>query len=93
MKFPLYRAKKKNKEESVKGYLFKDDCGDFRITDGTKNHNHPFKKPFEWLVDTSSVEISFDNENWYSVEEAHRRINASYLAETICENNSVQNMQ
>lgn len=34
-------------------------------------------------IDIKTLEITFDGENWYSAEEARRRINASYLAESI----------
>lgn len=59
MNIPIYRAKKIDSNEYVEGFLFKDTDGYFRITTGIKDYKHPFKLPFEYLIDAATLAIHF----------------------------------
>lgn len=70
LNIPIYRAKKIDSDECVQGFLFKDTDGYFRITNGIKDYKHPLKLPFEYLIDSTTLEISFNNsKSWKTIEE------------------------
>gem|GEM_PF-4667517 len=61
---PIYKAKNIDNKEYTTGYLQKDGCGFFKLTNYIPPVGYSFKK-----IDVSTLEISFDEgTNWYSIE-------------------------
>lgn len=80
LNIPIYRAKKIDSDEYVEGSIRKLVDEDVYIIDYIKSEKYKFCTA---RIDITTLKVSFNDKDWYSIEEAKRRINASYLAEAI----------